>query len=148
MKKNLFSLMALLLTMLFTNLTLTSCSDDDEDNTPQQEESALIGKWANIKSEYHGMDAGEEISGSDEVSVEEAYILEIKADGTWVGTLPGEDEKDSGKWEKKDDILQMTETGDSEVEQAKIVTLDEKTLVLETVDIDDWYQKDTYVRLK
>lgn len=44
MKKNLFSLMALLLTMLFTNLTLTSCSDDDEDNTPQQEESALIGK--------------------------------------------------------------------------------------------------------
>ena len=90
MKKNLFSLMALLLTMLFTNLTLTSCSDDDEDNTPQQEESALIGKWANIKSEYHGMDAGEEISGSDEVSVEEAYILEIKADGTWEGTLPGE----------------------------------------------------------
>ena len=42
----------------------------------------------------------------------------------------------------------MTETGDSEVDQAKIVTLDEKTLVLETVDIDDWYQKDTYVRLK
>ena len=111
-------------------------------------ESALIGKWANIKSEYHDMDAGEEICGSDEVSVEEAYILEIKADGTWVGTLPREDEKDSGKWEKKSDILQMTETGDSEVEQAKIVTLDEKTLVLETVDIDDWYQKDTYVRLK
>lgn len=93
------------------------------------------------------MDAGEEISGSDEVSVEETYILEIKADGTWVGTLPGEDEKDSGKWEKKDDILQMTETGDSEVEQARIITLDEKTLVLETVDGDDWYQKDTYVRL-
>ena len=41
----------------------------------------------------------------------------------------------------------MTETGDSEVEQAKIITLDEKTLVLETVDGDDWYQKDTYVSL-
>lgn len=146
MKKNLFSLMALLMTMLFTNLTLTSCSDDDEDNTPQQEESALIGKWANIKSEYRGMDMGEEISGTDETPVKEAYVLEIKADGTWVGTLPGEDEKDSGKWEKKGDILQMTENGDSEVEQAKIVTLNEKTLVLETTE-DDWYQKDTYVRL-
>lgn len=146
MKKNLFSLMALLLTMLFTNLTLTSCSDDDEDNTPQQEESALIGKWANIKSEYRGMDMGEEISGTDETPVKEAYVLEIKADGTWEGAEPGEDKKDSGKWEKKGDILQMTENGDSEVEQAKIVTLNEKTLVLETTE-DDWYQKDTYVRL-
>ena len=35
----------------------------------------------------------------------------------------------------------MTEAGDSEVEQAKIVTLDEKTLVLETVDSDTGIKK-------
>lgn len=146
MKKNLFSLLAIMLTLLFTNLTLTSCSDDDE-TKPQQEEAAIVGRWANIKSEYHGIDLGEEISGTDEVSVEEAYILEIKADGTWVGTMPDEDFKSTGKWEKKGDILLITDSEDGDTEQAKIVTLDEKNLVLETIDSDDWYQKDTYVRL-
>lgn len=86
MKKFNFSLMAVLFA-LFSTMTLTACSSDDDDDIPSEEEikTNIIGTWQSIHQSGYGYDDEDEdvIKVDKDLTESESARIVFKSDGTY-----------------------------------------------------------------
>lgn len=90
------------LMMAVVCVSLSSCSDDDENDKPVIEEANLIGKWQSTWEKIHKIENGKEIVTSDEAYTDGCW--EFKADGTCIEN----GNTTSAHWTLKDDKLTIS----------------------------------------
>lgn len=102
MKKSVFSFLTVLAMVFFTTVSLTSCSDDDNEQTTGNgiDKELLFGQWVLIKDVT---DMGGE-TDTEEYPVEsKEEILTFDADGTCSSEWPSENQTDNGTWVLSED---------------------------------------------
>lgn len=93
-------LAALMMTVVC--VSLSSCSDDDENDKPVIEEANLIGKWQSTWEKIHTVENGKEVVISDEAYTDGSW--EFKADGTCIEN----GSTTSAHWTLKNDKLTVS----------------------------------------
>ncbi len=111
MKKNVLSLMALLMVTFFMSVSMTSCSDDDEKVDGDAAKEMLVGQWVLIKDVT---DINGETDTEEYPAEAREEILTFKADGSCSSQWPSENQTDNGKWVLGDDGKGLTVTMDGE----------------------------------
>lgn len=96
-----FRILAALM-MAVVCVSLSSCSDDDENDKPVIEEANLIGKWQSTWEKIHTVENGKEVVISDEAYTDGSW--EFKADGTCIEN----ENTTSAHWTLKDDKLTIS----------------------------------------
>lgn len=96
-----FRILAALM-MAVVCVSLSSCSDDDENDKPVIEEANLIGKWQSTWEKVHKVENGKEVVISDEAYTDGSW--EFKADGTCIE----DGNTTSAHWTLKDDKLTIS----------------------------------------
>lgn len=127
-------LAALMMTVVC--VSLSSCSDDDENDKPVIEEANLIGKWQSTWKRIHKVENGKEVVTSDE-----AYtngLWEFKADGTCIESYVDGGHIETSRWSLKDNKLTISyNDGYSDV-----LTINELTANKLILAFEDWDNTD------
>lgn len=126
-----FRILAALM-MAVVCVSLSSCSDDDENDKPVIEEANLIGKWQSTWEKIHTVENGKEVVISDEAYTDGSW--EFKADGTCIEN----GNTTSAHWTLKDDKLTISyNEGFDDDYTVKELTANKLVLVFEDWDNTD-----------
>lgn len=126
-----FRILAALM-MAVVCVSLSSCSDDDENDKPVIEEANLIGKWQSTWEKVHTVENGKEVVISDEAYTDGSW--EFKADGTCIEN----GNTTSAHWTLKDDKLTISyNEGFDDDYTVKELTANKLVLVFEDWDNTD-----------
>lgn len=126
-----FRILAALM-MAVVCVSLSSCSDDDENDKPVIEEANLIGKWQSTWEKIHTVENGKEVVISDEAYTDGSW--EFKADGTCIE----DGNTTSAHWTLKDDKLTISyNEGFEDDYTVKELTTNKLILVFEDWDNTD-----------
>lgn len=126
-----FRILAALM-MAVVCVSLSSCSDDDENDKPMIEEANLIGKWQSTWEKIHTVENGKEVVISDEAYTDGSW--EFKADGTCIE----DGNTTSAHWTLKDNKLTISyNEGFDDDYTVKELTTNKLILVFEDWDNTD-----------
>lgn len=126
-----FRILAALM-MAVVCVSLSSCSDDDENDKPVIEEANLIGKWQSTWEKVHTVENGKEVVISDEAYTDGSW--EFKADGTCIE----DGNTTSAHWTLKDNKLTISyNEGFDDDYTVKELTANKLVLVFEDWDNTD-----------
>lgn len=126
-----FRILAALM-MAVVCVSLSSCSDDDENDKPVIEEANLIGKWQSTWEKIHTVENGKEVVISDEAYTDGSW--EFKADGTCIEN----GNTTSAHWTLKDNKLTISyNEGFEDDYTVKELTANKLVLVFEDWDNTD-----------
>lgn len=126
-----FRILAALM-MAVVCVSLSSCSDDDENDKPMIEEANLIGKWQSTWEKIHTVENGKEVVISDEAYTDGSW--EFKADGTCIE----DGNTTSAHWTLKDNKLTISyNEGFDDDYTVKELTTNKLVLVFEDWDNTD-----------
>lgn len=126
-----FRILAALM-MAVVCVSLSSCSDDDENDKPVIEEANLIGKWQSTWEKIHTVENGKEVVISDEAYTDGSW--EFKADGTCIE----DGNTTSAHWALKNDKLTISyNDGFDDDYTVKELTTNKLILVFEDWDNTD-----------
>lgn len=126
-----FRILAALM-MAVVCVSLSSCSDDDENDKPVIEEANLIGKWQSTWEKVHTVENGKEVVISDEAYTDGSW--EFKADGTCIE----DGNTTSAHWTLKDDKLTISyNEGFDDDYTVKELTTNKLILIFEDWDNTD-----------
>lgn len=126
-----FRILAALM-MAVVCVSLSSCSDDDENDKPMIEEANLIGKWQSTWEKVHTVENGKEVVISDEAYTDGSW--EFKADGTCIE----DGNTTSAHWTLKDNKLTISyNEGFDDDYTVKELTTNKLILIFEDWDNTD-----------
>lgn len=126
-----FRILAALM-MAVVCVSLSSCSDDDENDKPVIEEANLIGKWQSTWEKVHTVENGKEVVISDEAYTDGSW--EFKADGTCIE----DGNTTSAHWTLKDNKLTISyNEGFDDDYTVKELTTNKLILIFEDWDNTD-----------
>lgn len=126
-----FRILAALM-MAVVCVSLSSCSDDDENDKPVIEEANLIGKWQSTWEKIHTVENGKEVVISDEAYTDGSW--EFKADGTCIE----DGNTTSAHWTLKDNKLTISyNEGFDDDYTVKELTTNKLILIFEDWDNTD-----------
>lgn len=126
-----FRILAALM-MAVVCVSLSSCSDDDENDKPVIEEANLIGKWQSTWEKIHTVENGKEVVISDEAYTDGSW--EFKADGTCIEN----GNTTSAHWTLKDNKLTISyNEGFDDDYTVKELTTNKLILIFEDWDNTD-----------
>lgn len=126
-----FRILAVLM-MAVVCVSLSSCSDDDENDKPVIEEANLIGKWQSTWEKIHTVENGKEVVISDEAYTDGSW--EFKADGTCIE----DGNTTSAHWTLKDNKLTISyNEGFDDDYTVKELTTNKLILIFEDWDNTD-----------
>ena len=130
-----FRILAALM-MAVVCVSLSSCSDDDENDKPVIEEANLIGKWQSTWKRIHKVENGKEVVTSDETYTN--GLWEFKADGTCIESYVDGGHIETSRWSLKDNKLTISyNDGYSDV-----LTINELTANKLILAFEDWDNTD------